>query len=1380
MPDLTFEQLKQSANYDPEEYLKLRIRQLGADPANVDYRDLGDGEVAVYSQGEPLALVTERGVESISPRTWGQYLSPVRIAEDIGETVVAAATPPGVAAARGRPAPGLLLPLFSGVEETEEAVVGGVEALTGISPEGFADVSGISLPQTVRRYRHRESENLAQGLAWFSGRVGPAVPLDILLTKGLATSGTLASKTLMLASQMRNYTRMRRAIVPFRRAAQELAYPGTYRGAFARGVLAGAGTDFFIENPAEGNLADALVAFGFDPAGVVSAFETDPNSSDFVNRLRGSVIGGALGGLSETVLRWVQGSYRTLKQAEPEAIKEAKAKGIELEETDAWKQAEAIVYGGGPEGAARVADELAESAENSAKGLTVEETGATVRMADDGTVETIVDAADTPRDRAAMRLQRMSDDYGIDMDPDLLERLRQYKTWTKNEFYRLTDKARARITSKVELREFLKLIDQYIPGVAVQKDGEVLDIVARNGGDPEAARDLLRTMGDNKDVIAPSVMIHDQYMNRVAEDMIAGLRGDVAGDAEAFVRFASAYDELVMGRQEMQDAAVFGGRFLRSLDTPMDEVSAALKKDLETLDAIDTALQSGKHTPDEQKVLRSARKAKKMDLEKKVQKHGRNRSEAARFKRLMEKTGETDLLKLREMAVKWYDRLLNLRINGLLSSPPTHIVNNVTSMIKAVSDPGTRALGAAMRGSLGEAYQNMRLSMAIAGELWSIGSRSVAKGATLQFKDMPTLMTNFSQEMRNYLAGTRFEQGRADQAILGGTRFGRGPVGRGIERFLQLPGRAMEHSDRMIKIAVLRAHVKVQTMEDMGYFSKGFVATPETDAALQRSVELNVKEALVNPTAYGRGEANSYAKAQKRVYEKYDIEEIEDLDVRAQRAHTVAEDRWDEYRRGQTEESLERARASQAAAEAADRRRMEVEEEIFDESGLEWLKDVREGALAATFQTELTGWKKKWQDALQSLWLGRMVFPFVRTPLNILSETINYTPVLGGLWRAAREGGFSDELLGKQTVGMMGLGMVTSLYSSDRITGASPKDPNERRRWREAGKQPYSIRVPGIGWLQYNRFDPFGGALGFMADGFQLGTKVQRGDFEDEGDISTEEKLANAGFDVLWGTIQDKSFLQGLHSLMRLTEANEDAVRRYLEREAVTFLPYSSMVRRLEAVADPVVEDTRVPYAQIYTYLEGLGTLAGGVDLEETHPILRIDGQEVTKGGWVEVFNPFTWSPDLLDDPVYGFLAATQGSVNTSVPRQIGPVKLSRKDQAIISGMSRTIRIDVGGEKLSLYDYMDQAIPLVLERQPDLFDQPAHVQREFIPIQQMNTNIRKFINEAARRYVMSSPETRKRFADQHTVRYYRRTQGRNPTEAEREEGVTSILEELTQ
>ena len=258
-----------------------------------------------------------------------------------------------------------------------------------------------------------------------------------------------------------------------------------------------------------------------------------------------------------------------------------------------------------------------------------------------------------------------------------------------------------------------------------------------------------------------------------------------------------------------------------------------------------------------------------------------------------------------------------------------------------------------------------------------------------------------------------------------------------------------------------------------------------------------------------------------------------------------------------------------------------------------------DAAVKPVFQAELTGPAKIVQNAIDQVPLARFVIPFFRTPVNIISRFLDYTPfgeVAEIAERAFNKGklpvGPNDrrfltnsrnfatrhmddlqsgdpmrvaEARGRTILGLSIAATGYQLAENGDITGAGPSDPGLRAAWLKVN-QPYSMRINGGRWVSYQRMDPFSIHLGMVAD-FHDGVSGKYMSDEDQATVWNGMLLA------MTGAVKKANYLRGFTDMMK---AFEDPIRYgepYLYQMASNFLPWSGLNRNTRGMIDPVTLD---------------------------------------------------------------------------------------------------------------------------------------------------------------------------------------------------------------
>jgi flagellar hook-basal body complex protein FliE len=268
-------------------------------------------------------------------------------------------------------------------------------------------------------------------------------------------------------------------------------------------------------------------------------------------------------------------------------------------------------------------------------------------------------------------------------------------------------------------------------------------------------------------------------------------------------------------------------------------------------------------------------------------------------------------------------------------------------------------------------------------------------------------------------------------------------------------------------------------------------------------------------------------------------------------------------------------------------------------------KKAKDYATEATFTKDLPqdSFGKKIQDFASHPY-GRLIFPFVRTPLNIFKTQIRFTPVVNLALQEYRQALKStDPSVAARARGEMYLGggflvsaalmarEIDNPFAEMAITGGGPNvvgfgDAIEANRQlvkqkQAEGWQPYSIRFlvrdsngqpvitksgkPKYKYISFKRLDPWSGTLMFLADFVDI-----------EGQIGSQQKndIATALTVAIGRNITDRTYIRGLTEFAESIH-NPFKMQTLLARRAANIInPVSGLGRSIQRATDKTKLDT--------------------------------------------------------------------------------------------------------------------------------------------------------------------------------------------------------------
>jgi hypothetical protein len=227
---------------------------------------------------------------------------------------------------------------------------------------------------------------------------------------------------------------------------------------------------------------------------------------------------------------------------------------------------------------------------------------------------------------------------------------------------------------------------------------------------------------------------------------------------------------------------------------------------------------------------------------------------------------------------------------------------------------------------------------------------------------------------------------------------------------------------------------------------------------------------------------------------------------------------------------------------------------------------------------------------------GRVIFPFVRTPLNIFKTQVRRTPGVNLILQEYRQAlKSSDPSVAARARGEMVVGgavwsvaaitayAINDDFSELAITGGGPSNYDLLNQKKSTGWQPYSFRFlkkdengqPIIGqdgrpkykYVSFKRLDPWSSFLMMAADSAAITGQLSQQDRDDFGVAASV---------ALGRNITNKTYLQGITELTDLLQKPYKLESWLARRAAATVNPFSSLGRSADKYWDPTIMDKRV------------------------------------------------------------------------------------------------------------------------------------------------------------------------------------------------------------
>ena len=252
---------------------------------------------------------------------------------------------------------------------------------------------------------------------------------------------------------------------------------------------------------------------------------------------------------------------------------------------------------------------------------------------------------------------------------------------------------------------------------------------------------------------------------------------------------------------------------------------------------------------------------------------------------------------------------------------------------------------------------------------------------------------------------------------------------------------------------------------------------------------------------------------------------------------------------------------------------------------------------------------------------GKIIVPFVRTPINLLkfaTERSPAAPLLREFRDDFRAGGEKRDLAIARM--MLGTGLATAMYQAaqeGKITGAVPPDPKKAKLLYADGWQPYSVKV-GDQWVSYSRLDPLSITIGVAADMATLPDGLSDRQADDKGTMLVAS---------IMGNLASKTWLSGATAFVEGLSDPGRYAGSWLQRTAGAFAVPAGVAGVARAM-DPTLRRRESISEAIQARIPGLS--------DDLLPRRDVFGDPVDLGNWGPDFlSPF-WSSQQKDDPVIG------------------------------------------------------------------------------------------------------------------------------------------------
>lgn len=267
------------------------------------------------------------------------------------------------------------------------------------------------------------------------------------------------------------------------------------------------------------------------------------------------------------------------------------------------------------------------------------------------------------------------------------------------------------------------------------------------------------------------------------------------------------------------------------------------------------------------------------------------------------------------------------------------------------------------------------------------------------------------------------------------------------------------------------------------------------------------------------------------------------------------------------------------------------------------LKDPRQGAVLDAVD-EITGKLMALRNSKNNIvrTFANFTIPFVKTPMNIFKQGIEYSPagVLTMKGAADPAGQLVKAAMG--TAGVMG---ALTMLGSGRLTWAQPTSEKEKQAFLAAGMQPYSVKI-GDKWVAYSKLPP--------VMSFNLALVAAIDDALNKKDITEGDASAiMEGIAKFGNFFADQSYVKNIGDAISAVKGDTESVSRFISNYPQQLVPYRALGGWLARLTDPLQRQTPKDASfwekQVYELMKNIPGLSQAVPAREDANGLPMENQ---------------------------------------------------------------------------------------------------------------------------------------------------------------------------
>lgn len=188
---------------------------------------------------------------------------------------------------------------------------------------------------------------------------------------------------------------------------------------------------------------------------------------------------------------------------------------------------------------------------------------------------------------------------------------------------------------------------------------------------------------------------------------------------------------------------------------------------------------------------------------------------------------------------------------------------------------------------------------------------------------------------------------------------------------------------------------------------------------------------------------------------------------------------------------------------------------------------------------------------------AKFTLPFVKTPMNIFKQGIEYSPAGFATTIGAKN---VSEQVSKALIGSAVFGGAATLIGSGRLTWGEPINEKQRNEFRAAGMQPYAVKI-GDKWVAYKYLGPLAFPLAMTA---AIDYEQKQGRLDD---TTTERILGSV---ARYGEfLADQSYAKSMGDLLKAVGGGESSIAQLASNYPQQLIPLRALGGWLARITDP-------------------------------------------------------------------------------------------------------------------------------------------------------------------------------------------------------------------